>query len=142
MQAGRTLLRFLFLSAVGHQVTYTLVEGGIFEGARRRLSAIHPKVDEFVHCHLCVGTWIGAVLATVYRPNLLADLASRPAGRALGRANVAGDALLIAFGSRLWNEVLGLLRREVQVKQAEVEAVQESVPDQEPRTLPGISIRP
>ena len=141
MQAGRTLLRFLFLSAIGHQVTYTLVEGDIFEEPRRRLAAIHPKVDEFVHCHLCVGTWIGAVLGAVYRPHLLADVGGR-SGRAADVANLAGDALLIAFGSRLWNEVLGLLRREVQKKQAEVEVVQDSLADSEPTRLPGISIRP
>jgi hypothetical protein len=57
-------------------------------------------------------------------------------------ANLAGDALLIAFGSRLWNEVLGLLQREVQKKQAEVEVVQDSLTDSEPTRLPGISIRP
>ena len=142
MQAGRTLLRFLFLSALGHQVTYTLVEGGIFEAPRRRLAAIHPRVDEFVHCHLCVGTWIGAVLAAVYRPNLLGEVTSRPSGALVDAANVAGDALLIGFGSRAWNEVLGLLRREVEKKQAEIEVVHDSPADTQPTMLPGISIRP
>ena len=75
MSLGRTLMRFAFLAAIGHQITYTFVEGGIFEGTRGRLSAIHPKLDEFVHCHLCVGTWSGIMLASVYRPNLLADAA-------------------------------------------------------------------
>jgi hypothetical protein len=134
MSLGRTLLRFLFLSAIGHQVTYTFVEGGIFNGVRSRVSAVHPKADEFVHCHLCVGTWAGAVLAAVYRPNLLADVEGKPASPARQVANVAGDALLIALGTRLWNEVLGLLRREVEVKQMEIEA-------DEPGGWPGISIR-
>src|SRR5207248_6425687 len=74
MSLARTLLRFLFLAAIGHQVTYTFVEGGIFEDTRETLGRLHPKVDEFVRCHLCVGTWIGAMLAAVYRPNLLADV--------------------------------------------------------------------
>jgi hypothetical protein len=135
MSLGRTLLRFIFLAAIGHQVTYTLVEGGIFEDVRQRLSTVHPKLDEFVHCHLCVGTWAGIALAAAYRPNLLADVGGKPPSPARQVANVAGDALLIALGTRLWNEVLGLLRREVAVKQKEIEADQ-------PASWPGISIRP
>lgn len=134
MSLSRTLVRFLFLSAIGHQMTYTFVEGGIFEDVRNRLAAVHPKLDEFVHCHLCVGTWAGVMLAGVYRPNLLADVDGEPPSPARQVANFAGDAFLIALGTRLWNEVLGLLRREVQVKQKEIEA-------DEPAALPGISIR-
>jgi hypothetical protein len=52
MGLGRTLLRFPFLAAIGHHVTYTVVEGGIFEDMRNRAGAIHPKLDEFVHWHL------------------------------------------------------------------------------------------
>jgi hypothetical protein len=134
MSLGRMLVRFLFLSAIGHQMTYTFVEGGIFDDVRTRLAAVHPKLDEFVHCHLCVGTWAGVMLAGVYRPNLLAEVDGKPPSAARQVANFAGDAFLIALGTRLWNEVLGLLRREVQVKQKEIEA-------EEPASLPGISIR-
>ena len=142
MSLARTLTRFVFLAAIGHQVTYTFVEGGIFEDTRRRLSTIDPKVDEFVHCHLCVGTWVGMVLAAVYRPNLLADVdRKRPSATQLV-ANVAGDAFLIALGTRLWNEALGWLRREVQVKQKTIEAADLGLgaAEQLP-ALPGISIR-
>ena len=140
MSLGRTLVRFLFLAAIGHQVTYTVVEGGIFEDMRTRVSAMHPKLDEFIHCHLCVGTWAGVVLAGLYRPNLLADVdAAKPASAGRRLANLIGDAVLIALGTRLWNEILGLLRREVQVKQKEID---ESAPIEiERATLPGISIR-
>ena len=142
MSLGRTLLRFLFLAAIGHQVTYTFIEGGIFEPTRRRLSAVHPSVDQFVHCHLCVGTWIGIVLAAIYRPRLLADVDGRPPTAARNVANVAGDAVLIALGTRLWNDALGLLRRDVEVKQTEIEAADESAPiELERAVLPGISIR-
>lgn len=147
MSLGRTLVRFLFLAAIGHQVTYTIVEGGIFEGMRARVSRIHPKLDEFVLCHLCVGTWAGAVLAGIYRPNLLADVDAKPPTAARKLASLAGDAVLIALGTRLWNEILGLLRREVQVKQKEIErAAGEGVDDSAPieierAMLPGISIR-
>jgi hypothetical protein len=142
MSLGRTLMRFAFLAAIGHQITYTFVEGGIFEGTRVRLAAIHPKLDEFVHCHLCVGTWSGIMLASVYRPNLLADAAipQKSAGRRV--ANLAGDAFLIALGTRVWNEILGLLRREVQLKQRTVEAAEEAnrITIERP-SMPGISVR-
>ena len=136
-------MRFAFLAAIGHQVTYTFVEGGIFADTRERLGSFHPKVDEFVHCHLCVGTWVGAVLAAVYRPNLLADVDSKPPGIPRQLANVAGDAFLIALGTRVWNEALGWLRREVQVKQKTLEATEGAVDDEDDRpAFPGISIRP
>ena len=142
MSLGRTLLRYLFLAGIGHQVTYTFVEGRIFEPTRRRLSTAHPRLDEFVHCHLCVGTWIGIVLAVIYRPQLLGSVDARPPTAARNVANVAGDAVLIALGTRLWNDALGLLRREVQVKQTEIEAADESGPiELERAVLPGISIR-
>lgn len=143
MSLARTLMRFAFLAAIGHQVTYTFVEGGIFAGARERLGNLHPKVDEFVHCHLCVGTWVGGVLAAVYRPNLLADVESKPPGIPQQLANVAGDAFLIALGTRVWNEALGWLRREVQVKQKTLEAAESGVDETSDRGgFPGISIRP
>ena len=142
MSLGRTLMRFAFLAAIGHQITYTFVEGGIFEGTRGRLSAIHPKLDEFVHCHLCVGTWSGIMLASVYRPNLLADAAIPQKSGARRVANLAGDAFLIALGTRVWNEVLGLLRREVQLKERTVEAAEEAnrITIERP-SMPGISVR-
>jgi len=79
MSLGRTLLRFLFLAAIGHQVTYTVVEGEIFEDVRKRVGA-------------------------------------RPASPARKAANLAGDAILIALGTRLWNEILGWLRRDVAIR--------------------------
>ena len=142
MSLGRTLMRFAFLAAIGHQITYTLVEGGVFEDTRRRLSTIDPRVDEFVHCHLCVGTWVGAVLAAIYRPNLLADVEGKAASAPRRLANFAGDALLIALGTRVWNEVLGLLRREVQVKQQTIDSADGSEGIEiEHNALPGISLR-
>lgn len=134
-------MRFAFLAAIGHQVTYTFVEGGIFSETRERLASLHPKVDEFVHCHLCVGTWVGALLALIYRPNLLADVNTKPPAIPRQLANVAGDAFLIALGTRVWNEALGWLRRQVQVKQRTLEAA-ETAADQDRPPFPGISIRP
>lgn len=142
MGPGRTTQRFLFLAAIGHQLTYTVVEGGILEGARRQIGGVHPKLDEFIRCHLCVGTWVGAVLAAIYRPNLLADVDGKPVSAVRHLADFAGDAVLIALGTRLWSEALGLLSREAQVKQREIERAPEAEPmELEPVTLPGISIR-
>ncbi|GAC1479571.1 MAG: hypothetical protein PVSMB9_03340 [Candidatus Dormibacteria bacterium] len=143
MSLGRTMMRFAFLAAIGHQITYTLVEGGIFSGTRARISSIHPKLEEFIHCHLCVGTWSGIMLAAVYRPNLLADaVGQRPPTGMRRVANLAGDAFLIALGTRVWNEGLGLLRREVELKQKTVEAVEQSdrITIEHP-SMPGISVR-
>lgn len=142
MSLTRTLMRFAFLAAIGHQITYTFVEGGIFAETRDRLGSIHPKVDEFVHCHLCVGTWVGTMLAALYRPNLLADVDAKRPGAFRQVANLAGDAFLIALGTRVWNEGLGWLRREVQVKQKTIEAVEEQTATTDRSPYPGISIRP
>jgi hypothetical protein len=142
MSLGRTLMRFAFLAAIGHQVTYTIVEGGIFADTRERLGAVHPKLDEFVHCHLCVGTWVGGMLAAIYRPNLLADVDGKPPAPVRQVANIAGDAFLIALGTRVWNEALGWLRREVQVKQKAIEAADAAEREADAPGFPGISIRP
>jgi len=142
MSLARAMLRFFFLAAIGNQLTCTFVEGRISEPARHRLSAVHPSLNEFVHCHRCVETWVGIVLAAVYRPHLLADVDGRPPSPARNAANLAGDAVLIALGTRLWNDVLGLLRRVVRIKQAEIEAADASAPFEIERpVLPGISIR-
>lgn len=142
MSLARTLTRLAFLAAIGHQITYNVVEGGIFEDARRRLSGLHPKADQFVHCHVCVGTWVGVVLATIYRPNLLAEVDGTPPGPARQIANLAGDAVLISLGTRAWNEMFAWLRREVQTKQKAIEADDEPPTDDEQAMQPGISIRP
>ncbi len=142
MSLGRAMLRFFFLAAIGHQLSCTFVEGGIFEPARRRLSTVHPRLDEFVHCRRCVETSVGIVLAAVYRPHLLADVDGRPPSPARNAVNAAGDAVLIALGTRLWNDLLGLLRREARIEQAEIEAVDDAAPIEIERpVLPGISIR-
>ena len=143
MSLARTLTRFAFLAAIGHQITYTVVEGRLFEETRQRLASLHPKADQFVHCHLCVGTWVGVALASVYRPNLLADVDAASPGPVRRIANLAGDAVLIALGTRVWNEALGWLRREVQVKQKTIETIDgsDAVDDEAPMHS-GISIRP
>jgi hypothetical protein len=118
---SRTLFRFTFLAAIAHQITYILVEGGIFAEPRQRVGEMHPKLREFVNCHLCVGTWTGLLLAALYRPRLLEDVQDTHPSLARRTIDMAGDAFLIGLGSRVWNELLGWLRRAVQVQQQEIE---------------------
>ncbi|HYM50361.1 MAG TPA: hypothetical protein VET65_07270 [Candidatus Limnocylindrales bacterium] len=131
MSLTRTLVRFAFLAAIAHQITYTLVEGSIFEDARQRVSGLHPKLAEFVRCHLCMGTWVGLLLAAAYQPHLLRDVQPQRPSLVRRALDLAADAFLLALGARIWNEGLGLLRREVQVKQTEIDR----------RAYPGISVR-
>src|SRR2546428_11423664 len=100
---GRSLLRFLFLAAIGHEVSYALVEDDRLEDIRQRLSRLDPRIDELVHCQLCVAAWVGVILAGIYRPNVLADAHGRRPSAARQVANVAGDAVLIALGTRWWD---------------------------------------
>src|SRR5439155_1601139 len=89
---------------------------------------------------MALGTATAAAVIALRLPVHLADQLSPTAARKV--ANVAGDAVLIALGTRLWNDALGLLRHEVQVKQTEIEAADESGPiELERAVLPGISIR-
>jgi hypothetical protein len=146
MSLPRTLVRFAFLAAIAHQITYTLVEGSIFEDARQRVGSIHPTLAEFVRCHLCMGTWVSILLAAAYQPRLLRDV--QPQRPTLMRRvlDLAGDAFLLSLGSRVWNEILALLRREVQVKETEVELRQKERDERQESeqgrsAYPGISIR-
>jgi hypothetical protein len=146
MGLSRTLLRFTFLSAICHQVTYTLVEGSIFEDARRRSAEVNPRLGDLVRCHLCTGTWVGLLLAAAYQPRLLSDVQQRRPSLTRRTLDLLGDAFLLALGGRVWNEGLGLLRNEVRVKEKTAEgaaAESESRAIIEPgrSAFPGISVR-
>jgi len=51
---GRSLVRFLALSAIGHELTYTVVKAHRFDDAREQLVSLS----------------VGFLLAGIYRPNL------------------------------------------------------------------------
>jgi hypothetical protein len=121
---GRSLWRFLFLAAIGHEVSYTLVKADRLDSARQRLTNI----------------WIGLTLAGIYRPNLLAH-ADRRSSVARQVANVAADAALIALATRGWHEGLAVLRREILARQTEAEVEPAPRIEIERPVLPGISIR-
>jgi hypothetical protein len=146
MGLSKTLVRFTFLSAICHQVTYTLVEGSIFEDARRRVAAVNPRLGDLVRCHLCTGTWVGLLLAAAYQPRLLSDVQPQRPSLVRRTLDLVGDAFLVALGGRVWNEGLGLLRNEVRVKESTAEgaaggAEAGAIVEPGRSAFPGISVR-
>ncbi|TMD66918.1 MAG: hypothetical protein E6I84_04470 [Chloroflexi bacterium] len=134
-------MRFLFLTAIGQEVSHTLAEADGFEEVRQRISRLDPRLDAFVHCQLCIATWVGFILAATYRTNVLAAVDGRRPSAARRVANVAGDAVLITLATRWWQEVLALLRREVQPKRLRAVAEPAERIEFDRPMLPGISIR-
>src|SRR5207245_1614748 len=108
---------FAFLSAICHQVTYVLVEGSIFEDARRRAAESNPRLGELVRCHLCLGTWVGLLLAATYQPHLLSEVRTERPSLPRRALDLLGDAFLLALGGRVWNEFLSLLRNQLRVRE-------------------------
>ncbi|MBI3966067.1 MAG: hypothetical protein HY329_10570 [Chloroflexi bacterium] len=123
------ILRLIFLGAVNHQITKIIVDSTLFRSCRETCAAIHPKLGELVSCHLCFGTWVGFWLAAVFRPRFLQ--AAPPAGVSpetgywFGTAaNFLADSFLISMTGRFFNEVLGLLQREVKVRDEQAELIE------------------
>ena len=146
MGLSRTLLRFAFLSAICHQVTYVLVEGSIFEDARRRAAESNPRLGELVRCHLCLGTWVGLLLAATYQPHLLSEVRTERPSLPRRALDLLGDAFLLALGGRVWNESLSLLRNQVRVRENAIEAEEDraggpATPETGRSAFPGISVR-
>ena len=83
MSLGRSLVRFLALSAIGHELTYTVVKAHRFDDAREQLVSLS----------------VGFLLAGIYRPNLLADTGARRRSAVRRVANLAADAVLIGIGT-------------------------------------------
>ncbi|HEX5417351.1 MAG TPA: hypothetical protein VFZ25_16925 [Chloroflexota bacterium] len=128
----RTLIRFLFLSAVNHQITIIVVESLIFKGFREWVARRSSYLGSLVSCHLCFGTWVGFFLALLFRPHFVEapNLPNEPPAVDRAYRHVAlfvGDSFAIALGGRVFNEVLGLLRREVAVKEEERELLEEEI---------------
>ena len=124
--------RFVFLGAINHQITLIVVESLFFKGFREWALARSRWLGELVRCHLCFGMWVGFLLALIFRPNFV-DVP--PIENATPRFNrwyralaiFAGDSFVIALGGRIYNELLGLLRREVAVTEEERELLEEEV---------------
>lgn len=118
-------MHFLFLTAIGHELSYSLVESDRFDDRRQRLTSLS----------------VGFVLAGIYRPNLLGGVGGRRPSAAHRIANLAADAVLIGLGTRWWHDTLDVLRREVRAKQQQDDLDAAERIEVERPSLPGISIR-
>jgi len=125
VSVARTLVRFLSLTAIGHELTYSLPEAEGSEGTRQRLT----------------GLVVGFALAGIYRPNLLADVEGRRMTTARRLANLAADAVLIGLGTRWWHELLGELQRGWQSSRPRSNVESGPRIETDRAMLPGISIR-
>jgi hypothetical protein len=126
---GRKLFRLALLGAVNHQVTHIMVKGSIFEDARKLCGSCHPKLGQLVNCHLCFGTWVGFLLALLFRPRFV-DPARPPHAKAKPLRRVAGffaDAFAIALAGRLYTEALAFLAGQVKVEERKAELLEEQV---------------
>jgi hypothetical protein len=129
---GWPLLRFVFLSAINNQITVIVVESWLFRGFRQRAARWSDWLGKLVSCDLCFGTWVGFLLAVIFRPHFvdvppIPDTSPRLDYWLRTLAVFAADSFAIALGGRLINEVLGLLRREVAVKDEEHELLAEEI---------------
>ena len=124
--------RFLFLSAINCQMTVIVVESWLFRGFRAWSQQRSDWLGRLVNCDLCFGTWVGFILAIVFRPTFVDVPPVRtpwPAFNAAAQwiAVIAGDAFAISLGGRAANEILGLLDREVSVREEEKVLLAEEV---------------
>ena len=128
----RILIRYLLLSAINHQITIIVVESLLFKGFRAYVASRSRYLGDLVSCHLCFGTWVGFGLALLFRPHFVEAPAIAPESSTSERlfrdfAFFVGDSFAIALGGRIFNEVLGLLRREVEVMDEERELLEEEI---------------
>lgn len=127
-----SLTRFVFLGAINHQITLIVVESLLFKGFRDWASARSHWLGELVRCHVCFGMWVGFFLALVFRPHFVDVPPVTSMSPTFNRAfrvlaMFAGDSFAIALGGRIFNETLGLLRREVAVTEEERHLLEEEV---------------
>jgi hypothetical protein len=141
------LTRFLFLSAICCHITVIVVESWLFHGFRAWVQQRSESLGRLVNCDLCFGTWVGFLLALVFRPAFV-DVppicTPWPAFNTTAQriALIVGDAFAIALGGRAANEILGLLDREVSVREEEKELLAEEVErlaeHEPPHSLPSL----
>ena len=130
--AWNWISRLVLLSAVNNQMTVIVVESLLFKKVREWAMARAHWFGELVSCDLCFGTWVGFFLAIVFRPSFVEvpPLAgsSPEVNRWFRRLAVfVADSFAIALGGRLLNEILGLLQREVAVREEEKELLAEEI---------------
>ena len=126
----KLLLYYLLLGGVNHQITIIVVESVLFRGFRQWAARHSRWLSELVRCHLCFGTWVGFLMALVFRPGFF-DVppvpgASPRVNHALeALASFIGDSFAIAVAGRIFNELLGIARREVGLLEEESGLIEE-----------------
>lgn len=118
--------RILALGAACHQITFIVVESWLFLGLRDWSAARNEHLGKLVSCHLCFGTWVGLILAALFRPRLVPPSGYLP-GPARMLVGWVVDGFVIALVGRVMNELLGMLRKDVEVKAKEAELLEEEV---------------
>jgi hypothetical protein len=131
MELTRQLFRLMLLGAINHQVTHIIVAGSIFADLRERMEQMHPKLGMLVRCHLCFGTWVGFLLALIFRPRFLETGSSRlPLQRPSTTQQIVAffaDAFAISLAGRFYTELLAILAGQAAVKQEQRELLEEQV---------------
>jgi len=121
MEVLRQLLRLALLGAINHQVTHICVRGSIFDDVRRRCADLHPKLGQLVTCSLCYGTWVGLLMALVFRPRVIeaAQFGQPiPQPRRIRKLAVFfADAFAIALFGRFFTEILAILASQAGIKE-------------------------
>ena len=115
--------RLLALAAACHQITFIVVESWLFKGMRDAAAARNEHLGKLVSCHLCFGTWVGMVLAALFRPRLASPSGGLP-GPVRSIAGWAVDAFVIALAGRVLNELIAEVREDVEVKKKEAELLE------------------
>jgi hypothetical protein len=119
------VLRLLLLGAACHQIAHIVTQSLLFKPLREGLRERWRYLGDLVSCHLCFSTWVGLGLALLFRPRFVQPPRLLPA-RNLDSvlrtvATTAVDAFAIGVVARGFNEVLALLKREVEIREEEVE---------------------
>jgi hypothetical protein len=134
MEISRQLFRLALLGAINHQITHIVVQSGLFEDTRAFWKSYHPKLGQLITCHLCFGTWVGFLLALLFRPRLVelaragTVLQPTPMRKAVG---FVADSLAIALAGRFFTEVFGILSGQVAVEREHERLIEEQVREHE-----------
>ena len=126
----KLLLYYLLLGGVNHQITIIVVESLLFRGFRQWAARRSRWLGELVRCDLCFGTWVGFLMALVFRPRFfevppVPGTSPRVNHTFQTLASFVGDSFAVAVAGRIFNELLGIARREVGLLEEESGLIEE-----------------
>jgi hypothetical protein len=128
MQIARQLFRLAVLGAINHQITYIVVASSLFADFREWSKRVNQKLGQLVSCHLCFSTWVGFLLALLFRPRFIdVNSSGLPLRRPTKRRQIAAffaDSFAIALASRFFLEVLAILSNRAAVVQRQRELLE------------------